>query len=68
MCNDSTQIPVLAKMTDDFTYLAGTATQTVVLLPYVDVSGYCRAHICLHASQMSSGRRSELHCLKRAVE
>ena len=59
MCNDSTQIPVLAKMTYDFTYLAGTATQTVVLLPYVDVSGYYRAHILvrLHASQMSAGQK-----------
>ncbi|HRI07142.1 MAG TPA: hypothetical protein PKW35_04950 [Nannocystaceae bacterium] len=59
MCNDSAQIPVLAKTTYDFTFLAGTATQTVVLLPYVDVSGYYRAHLLvrLHISQMSAGQK-----------
>ncbi len=59
MCDDSTQIPVLAKTTYDFTFLAGAATQTVLLLPSIDVSGYYRAHILvrLHASQMSAGQK-----------
>ena len=59
MCNDDpTQIPILAKSTNDFTYLAGTATQTIILIPCIDMAHH-RVHLLvrLHASQTSAGQR-----------
>ena len=48
----------LAKATNDFTFLAGTATQTIILIPHVDMA-HQRVHLLvrLHASQSSAGQR-----------
>ncbi|MBK8261130.1 MAG: hypothetical protein IPK80_07290 [Nannocystis sp.] len=58
MCSKSTRQQLLAMTRFDFTFLAGAASQTLVIVPGIDVSAYYRAQLLirLHASSMSSGQ------------
>jgi len=53
MCNDSTQIPVLAKMTYDFTYLAAILSLNTATATATDPDGYLK--IVLKFTQTGTG-------------
>ena len=57
MCN-TTRLDVLAKTGFDFTFLAGAASQTIVLVPAIDVTAYHRAYLLvrLHEATMTAGQ------------
>lgn len=56
MCSKS--IPILRKTSYDFSFLSSSGTETIVLIPAIDVASYYRAclFIRVHNSQMSAGQ------------